>query len=56
MVLSWQQMRVVIAKVFWSFDVERVSKHKDLQYEADFKLYGMLEKPDFWVRFRPVAR
>ncbi|KEY71798.1 hypothetical protein S7711_06550 [Stachybotrys chartarum IBT 7711] len=54
--LSLNQVRLIVAKTLWAFDVEKVPGQRDVNYERDFKLYGMLEKPDVWVRFHPVAR
>ena len=53
--LAWREMRLFVAKVLWSFDVEMVSDQK-IVYERDFKMHGMWEKPEFWVRFHPVDR
>ncbi|EPE36373.1 Cytochrome P450 [Glarea lozoyensis ATCC 20868] len=55
MELAWREMRIFVAKVLWSFDVEMVSDHK-IVYERDFKMHRMWEKPEFWVRFHPVDR
>ncbi|KAI1395386.1 cytochrome P450 [Hypoxylon fuscum] len=54
--LSWQEMRLIIAKVLWTFDVEMLPGQQHVDFERDFKMYGMLEKPDVWVRFHPVTR
>ncbi|EHK98806.1 putative Isotrichodermin C-15 hydroxylase [Glarea lozoyensis 74030] len=45
--LAWREMRIFVAKVLWSFDVEMVSDHK-IVYERDFKMHRMWEKPEFW--------
>lgn len=55
MSLSWHEIRLIIAKVLWTFDVELLPG-QHVSYERDFKLWGMLEKPDLWVRFKPVER
>lgn len=49
-------MRLIIAKVLWTFDVEMLPGQQHVDFERDFKMYGMLEKPDVWVRFHPVTR
>lgn len=53
MTLSWHEIRLIVAKVLWTFDVELLPG-QNVNYERDFKLWGMLEKPDLWVRFKPV--
>ncbi|KAI1845474.1 hypothetical protein JX266_008332 [Neoarthrinium moseri] len=51
---AWRQMRLFVAKVLWTFDVEMLPD-QDLNFERDFKLYAMWEKPEFWARFHEVA-
>jgi hypothetical protein len=53
--LALQQARIILAKTLWSFDVEMLPG-QSMNYEKDFKMYGMLEKPPFWVRLLPLQR
>ncbi|KAI0482555.1 cytochrome P450 [Xylariaceae sp. FL0804] len=53
--LSLREIRLIVAKVLWAFDVELAPGQGRVDFEKDFRLYGMLEKPDVWVRFRPAA-
>ncbi|KUI67781.1 Isotrichodermin C-15 hydroxylase [Cytospora mali] len=46
--------RLVVAKMLWLFDVEQVSK--ELDFDRDFRVYGMWTKPDLRVRLVPVQR
>ncbi|KAJ8117362.1 hypothetical protein ONZ43_g4226 [Nemania bipapillata] len=50
---AWRQMRLFIAKVLWEFNVEMLPG-QDFNFERDFRLYAMWEKPKFWVRFHRV--
>ncbi|CAG8951937.1 hypothetical protein HYFRA_00005743 [Hymenoscyphus fraxineus] len=55
--LAWRETRLFIAKVLWSFDVEAVEeKARGLDFERDFKMLGMWEKPEFWVRMKEVPK
>ncbi|KAI6084197.1 cytochrome P450 [Hypoxylon rubiginosum] len=47
---AWRQMKLLVAKVLWTFDVEMVP-NQDFNFKRDFRLYAMWEKPKFWVRF-----
>ena len=53
--VAWMQTRLFIAKLLWSFDIELVPG-QDLDWDRDFRLYAMLEKPKLYVKFRPVVR
>ncbi|KAI0899974.1 cytochrome P450 [Annulohypoxylon nitens] len=55
MPLAWRQTRIFIAKVLWAFDVEMLPS-QNIVFEKDFRMFGMWEKPSFWVRFHPVQR
>ncbi|KAI0434880.1 cytochrome P450 [Xylaria sp. FL1042] len=46
--------RLVLAKLFWSFDIEQVSKRLD--FDTDFRVYSAWLKPELRVRFLPVKR
>ncbi|KAI0393876.1 cytochrome P450 [Xylariaceae sp. FL0594] len=50
--LAWRQTKLFIAKVLWKFDVEMLPGQA-ITFEKDFRMYGMWEKPEFRVRFRP---
>lgn len=54
--LAWRETRFFIAKVLWSFDVEMAPAQKRVDFDRDFKMYAMWEKPEFRVRFHPVRR
>ncbi|KAK8038622.1 hypothetical protein PG993_007033, partial [Apiospora rasikravindrae] len=41
-------LRLVVAKMFWLFDVEQVSGKLD--FDKDFRVYGMWQKPELRVR------
>ncbi|RYO84481.1 hypothetical protein DL762_005654 [Monosporascus cannonballus] len=55
MPMAWRQTRLFIAKVLWTFDVEMLP-NQSIVFERDFRMYGMWEKPKFWVRFHSVPR
>ncbi|KAI6083474.1 cytochrome P450 [Hypoxylon rubiginosum] len=55
MPLAWRQTRLFIAKVLWTFDMEKLPG-QSIVFENDFRMYGMWQKPEFWVRFHPVQR
>ncbi len=55
MTLSLQEIKLIVAKVLWTFDIEMLPG-QHVNFEKDFKLYGMLEKPDLTVRLLPVQR
>ncbi|KAH7313966.1 cytochrome P450 [Stachybotrys elegans] len=56
MMLSRHELKLMVAKVLWSFDLEMVPGQKGIEFESDFRMYSLLEKPDVWIRFHPVAR
>ncbi len=45
--------RLVVAKMFWLFDLEQTSKQLD--FDQDFRVYGMWVKPELRVRLVPVG-
>ncbi|KAH7316854.1 cytochrome P450 [Stachybotrys elegans] len=55
MKLSSDEIKLIMAKVLWTFDVE-IMHGQHVDFERDFRMYGMLTKPDVWVRFHPVVR
>lgn len=46
--------RLVVAKMFWLFDAEQISRKLD--FEKDFTVYAMWNKPELRVRLSPVER
>ncbi|KAL2284106.1 hypothetical protein FJTKL_09098 [Diaporthe vaccinii] len=52
---AWRQIRLLIAKVFWSFDVELIPG-EEVIFDRDFRTYAMWEKPRTRARFLPVVR
>ncbi|KAI0471291.1 isotrichodermin C-15 hydroxylase [Xylaria cf. heliscus] len=52
---AWIQIRLYLAKVLWTFDLELVRGHS-MTFDKDFSVYTMWNKPAIWVRFVPVAR
>lgn len=56
MTLALQETKLIVAKALWAFDIELAPGQKPIDFERDFRMYGMLEKPDVRVRFHPVAR
>ncbi|KAI0808884.1 cytochrome P450 [Xylaria sp. FL0064] len=46
--------RLVVAKLFWSFDIEQASKRLD--FDTYFRVYSAWLKPELRVRFLPVKR
>ncbi|THV52969.1 hypothetical protein BGAL_0063g00270 [Botrytis galanthina] len=53
--MAWTQMKLYLAKILWTFDVEAVPG-QNLSFDRDFSVYTMWDKPRFWVRFVPVKR
>ncbi|KAK7750409.1 hypothetical protein SLS62_007708 [Diatrype stigma] len=53
MPLAWRQTKLFIAKVLWTFDIEMLP-NQNIVFEKNFRMYGMWEKPKFWVRFHPA--
>jgi cytochrome P450 len=47
------ETRLFLAKLFWSFDIEQVPG-KVLDYEKDFRVYGMWVKPELRVKLLPA--
>lgn len=44
-------LRLVAAKMLWLFDMEQISK--PLDFDTDFRVYGMWKKPELRVRLVP---
>ncbi|KAI1171575.1 isotrichodermin C-15 hydroxylase [Nemania sp. FL0916] len=53
--IAWQQVKLFLAKVLWTFDIEGV-KGMDASFDDDFRLHAMWKRPEVWVRFHPVQR
>ncbi|KAF2661813.1 cytochrome P450 monooxygenase-like protein [Lophiostoma macrostomum CBS 122681] len=50
--LAYAEMRLIVAKVLFNFDIELV--HKDLDWLKDQKLFTLWQKPSLMVRLRAV--
>lgn len=44
-----QRLRIVIAKLVWSFDMELTNKN-EIDWQRDAYLYGIWERPELWVK------
>ncbi|KAI0903786.1 isotrichodermin C-15 hydroxylase [Ustulina deusta] len=53
--IAWQQVKLFLAKVLWTFDIEAV-KGMESSFDGDFRLYAMWKRPQVWVRFHHVQR
>ncbi|KAI0101914.1 isotrichodermin C-15 hydroxylase [Nemania sp. FL0031] len=52
--IAWQQIKLFLAKVLWTFDVEGV---KGMEASVDdFRLHAMWKRPQLWVRFHHSQR
>ncbi|XXG99781.1 hypothetical protein Hte_006122 [Hypoxylon texense] len=49
-------IRLFVATVLWHFDLEAVPGQDELSLDKDFRFLIFWERPEFWVRFRPVQR
>lgn len=52
--LAYMEMRIILSRVVWEFDLELVSK--DVDWDRDIILKMLWQKPELWVRFVPAAR
>ena len=52
--IAWDQTKLFLAKVLWTFDVKMVAG-QDLSFDRDFTIYTTWNKPPFRVRFVPVV-
>ncbi|KAK4235119.1 Isotrichodermin C-15 hydroxylase [Achaetomium macrosporum] len=50
------ETRLFITKMLWSFEIEPLDGVKKLDYERDFRVYSIWEKPEMRVRLLPVKR
>ncbi|KAG8161450.1 hypothetical protein KVR01_008437 [Diaporthe batatas] len=55
-VIAQNVIRLFIAKVLWQFDLEAAPGIKDLSFDKDFRFLTFWERPQFWLRFKPVPR
>lgn len=49
-------LRMFVARVLWEFDLEAAPGQEGLSFDKDFKFMTFWERPQFWVRFKPVKR
>ncbi|KAK7698287.1 hypothetical protein SLS64_012652 [Diaporthe eres] len=49
-------LRIFVAKVLWEFDLEAAPGQDGLSFDKHFKFMTFWERPQFWVRFKPVQR
>ncbi|KAG6361097.1 hypothetical protein INS49_009321 [Diaporthe citri] len=49
-------LRTFVAKVLWEFDLEAATGQEGLSFDRDFRFMTFWERPQFWVRFKPVQR
>jgi cytochrome P450 len=52
--LAYAEMRLILAKVLWHFDMELVDKEKD--WMKDQKVFTLWDKPSLMVKLVPVKR
>ena len=50
--LAWVEMKMVLAKVLWNFDLELAEKMKEGDW-TDQKVYLLNEKMPMYVKMRP---
>jgi hypothetical protein len=55
-VISQNIIRLFIAKVLWQFDLEAGPGIENLSFDKNFRFLTFWERPQFWVRFKPVPR
>ncbi|KAI1292916.1 cytochrome P450 [Xylaria venustula] len=48
--IAWQQIKLFLAKVLWTFDLEAV-KGMESSFDDDFRLHAMWKRPQLWIRF-----
>lgn len=52
--LAYAEMRLIMAKLLWSFDVELVEPEKNWMEEQ--RVFALWEKPPLNMRLTPVQR
>jgi hypothetical protein len=50
--LAYLEMRIVLARMIYTFDWEWVNK--DLDWESESRVYWMWQKPDLMMQYRVV--
>ena len=50
--LAWVEMKMVLAKVLWNFDLELAEKMKEVDW-TDQKVYLLNQKTPMYVKMRP---
>ena len=50
--IALSQTRLFLGKVLFAFDLEGVRGH-DMDFDKDFSVHILWNRPDLWVRFRP---
>jgi cytochrome P450 len=55
-VIAATVIRLFLAEVIWEYDLERVQGQKELAFYRDFRFLMFWEKPQYWVRFKPVQK
>jgi cytochrome P450 len=53
--IAWQQVKTFFAKTLWTFDLEGI-KGMDKEFDRDFSLHAMWNRPEIRVKFHPVLR
>jgi len=53
--LAWAEMKLILAKVIWSFDIELGGQGRNVGEWNDQKVYLINEKTPLWVRVRGRA-
>lgn len=51
---AWRETKLFVAKVLFSLDVEILAGQRRIDFDKDFKMFGIWQKPEFRVRFRPL--
>ena len=54
--LAELEMRIILARMVWEFDLEGVHRTMELNWEERVTMRMLWEKPALWVRLREVAR
>lgn len=52
--LAYAEMRLIMVKLLWTFDVELVEPEKDWMVEQ--RVFALWEKPPLQVKLTPVKR
>lgn len=49
--LAYHEMRIIMAKVLWHFDLELCPESANW---ADQEAYSLWQKPELWCRAKPI--